>query len=208
MWDRLVLWNHLYWTILCDFSGQTNWKLKICWIKALYDPATKICSTNKLLNAQINRIRIFMSWKRYPRYVRNIIIKHLQQKKISVQKDDESVIQIWIRLPYLGNKGEELVKTWVRKLTRCFKTNVKFVTLYDTKKCSRFCSVKNKISTHQKSNVIYTIKCPWCGEDYVRKTDRYVTPSTLWEVFRNNNIIAITSYWYWCKYCQLTCWHC
>ena len=52
-----------------------------------------------------------MSWKRYPKYVRNIIIKHLQQKKISVQKDDESVIQIWIRLPYLGNKGEELVKT-------------------------------------------------------------------------------------------------
>ena len=37
-----------------------------------------------------------------------------------------------------------------------------------------FCSVKDKISAHQKSNVIYTIKCPGCGEDYVEKTDRCV----------------------------------
>ena len=62
----------------------------------------------------------------------------------------------------------------MHKLKRCFKTNFKFVTLYDTKKCVMFCSVKDKIPTHQKSNVSYTIKCPGCGEDYVRKTDRYV----------------------------------
>ena len=37
-----------------------------------------------------------------------------------------------------------------------------------------FCSVKDKIPTHQKSNVTYKIKCPECGEDYVRKTGRYV----------------------------------
>ena len=35
-----------------------------------------------------------------------------------------------------------------------------------------FCSVKDKIPTHQKSNVIYSIKFPGCGEDYVGKTDR------------------------------------
>ena len=37
-----------------------------------------------------------------------------------------------------------------------------------------FCSVKDKIPTHQKSNVIYTIKWPECDEDYVGKTDRCV----------------------------------
>ena len=37
-----------------------------------------------------------------------------------------------------------------------------------------FCSVKDKIPTHQKSNVTYKIKCPECGEDYVGKTGRYV----------------------------------
>ena len=37
-----------------------------------------------------------------------------------------------------------------------------------------FCSVKDKIPTHQKSNVIYTTKFSGCGEDYVGKTDRCV----------------------------------
>ena len=156
----------------CDFSSKTLWKLKISWIKALHDRATKICSSNKLINDQINQIRTFMSWNSYPKYVMNSIIKLLQQKKTAVQKDDESVIKIWIRLPYLGNKGEELVKTCIHKLKRCFKTNVKFVSSYDTKKCAMFCSVKDKIPTHQKSNVIYTIKCLGCGEDYIGKTDR------------------------------------
>ena len=158
----------------CDFSNQTPWKLKISWIKALHDRATKIYSSNKFLHDQINRIRTFMSWNSYPKYVRNSIIKRLQQKKTAVQKDDKSVIKIWIRLHYLGNEGEELLKTCIRKLKRCFKTNVKFVTLYDTKKCAMFCSVKNKIPTYQKSNIFYTVKCPGCREDYVGKTDRCV----------------------------------
>ena len=114
----------------CDFSNQTPWKLKISWIKALHDRATKIYSSNKFLHDQINRIRTFMSWNSYPKYVRNSIIKRLQQKKTAVQKDDKSVIKIWIRLHYLGNEDEELLKTCIRKLKRCFKTNVKFVTLY------------------------------------------------------------------------------
>ena len=115
-----------------------------------------------------------MSWNSYPRYLRNSIIKRLQQKKTAVQKDDVSVLKIWIRLPYLGNKGEELVKTCIRKLKRCFKTNVKFVTLYDTKKCAMFCSVKDRIPTYQKSSIIYTMKCPGCAEDYIGKTGRCV----------------------------------
>ena len=80
-----------------------------------------------------------MSWNTYPKYARNSIIKHFQQKKTAFQKDDEMAIKIWIRLPYLGNKGEELVKTYIRKLKRCFKTNVKFVSLYDTKTSALFC---------------------------------------------------------------------
>ena len=37
-----------------DFSSQTPWKLKISSIKTLYDHTTEICSSNKLLNVQIN----------------------------------------------------------------------------------------------------------------------------------------------------------
>ena len=100
-----------------------------------------------------------MSWNSYPEYSKNSIIKRLKQKSTAAQKDDESVKKIWTCLHYLGNEGEELVKTCIRKLKCCFKTNVKFVILYDTKKCVMFCSVKDRIAAHQKSNVIYTIKC-------------------------------------------------
>ena len=70
-----------------------------------------------------------MSWNSYPKYVRNSIIKRLQQKKTAVQKDDEMAVKIWIRLPYLGNKGEELVKTCMLKLKRCFKLLLKIRSL-------------------------------------------------------------------------------
>ena len=45
----------------CDVFSHTPWKLKIYWIKVIYDRATKICSSNKLLDNQINQIRTFMS---------------------------------------------------------------------------------------------------------------------------------------------------
>ena len=44
--------------------------------------------------------------------------------------------------------------------------------LHDTKKCTMFNSAKDKIPMYQKSNVVYIIKCPGCGEHYFRKTER------------------------------------
>ena len=115
-----------------------------------------------------------MSWNNYPKYVRDSFIKRLQQKKLKTRNDNDSDIKIWFRVPYLGSKGEGLVKSCIQKLKRCVKTNVKFVILYDTKKSAMFCSAKDKIPTHQKSNVVYSIRCPGCGDEYVAKTDRCV----------------------------------
>ena len=39
-----------------------------------------------------------------------------------------------------------------------------------------FCSVKDKVETTQKTNIIYDIQCPACKEHYIDKTDwRFVT---------------------------------
>ena len=143
-----------------DFSSQTPWRLKTSWIKALHDRATKICSSNELLKHQINKIKTFMSWNNYPKYVRDSFIKRLQQNKLKTRNGNDSDIKIWFRVPYLGGKGEGLAKSCIQKLKRCVKTNVKFVILYDTKKSAMFCSAKDKIPTHQKSNVVYSIRCP------------------------------------------------
>ena len=44
--------------------------------------------------------------------------------------------------------------------------------MYDTKKSAMSCSAKDKIPTHQKSNVVYSIGYSGCGNNYVGKTDR------------------------------------
>ena len=86
--------------------------------------------------------------------------------KTTIAKDGETYVKIWnvkiwIRLPFYGKKRGELVKTYTRKLKRCFKTNVKFVIPYDTKKYAMFCSAKDKIPTHQKFNVSIYKKMSW-----------------------------------------------
>ena len=149
----------------CDFSCQTPWQLKISWIKVLYGHATKICSSNKLLHGEYNQIITFISWNSYSICIRNSIIKHLQHEKTAIQNDDERVVNILIQLPYLGNKGKGFLKKCISKLKYCFKTNIKFFTLFDTKRCTRFCSANDKIPNHQKSIIVYTRKCPKCGKD-------------------------------------------
>ena len=116
-----------------------------------------------------------MSWNAYPKHVRNSIINTLKPKvnrndKINNNKDDRKVI--WINLPYLGKKGEQLTNSLIRKLKRSFKENIKFKTVYKTNKLSMFCNTKDSISAEQKSNVIYGITCPGCFQKYVVKTDR------------------------------------
>ena len=64
----------------------------------------------------------------------------------------------FVIVKFLGNKGEELGKTCIRKI----------------KRYAMFCSLKDKIPTHQKPNVIYAIKFPGCDKNYVGKTERCV----------------------------------
>ena len=106
-----------------------------------------------------------MSWNAYAKHVRNSIINRLKSKvnrndNINNKKDDRKAI--WINLPYLGKKGEQLTNSLIRKLKRSFKENIKFKTVYKTNKLSMFCNTKDSISAEQKSNVIYRITCPGC----------------------------------------------
>ena len=96
-----------------------------------------------------------MSWNAYPKYVRNSDINRLKSNvnrndNINNNKYDRKVI--WINLPYLGKKGEQLTNSLIRKLKRSFKERVKLKTTY---KLSMFSNVN-------KSNVIYRITYPGC----------------------------------------------
>ena len=76
-----------------------------------------------------------------------------------------------MQFPYLGKKRETLLTSLKQKIKRCIKEDVKFITSYNTKKMAMFCSVKDKVETTQKTNIIYDIQCPACNEHYIDKTD-------------------------------------
>ena len=149
-------------------------KLKTPWVKVLYQRAKKICSSKRSFLKQVDKIKTFMSWNGYPSHIRNLVIKRLKsnQQRNEPNKEEDNRKIIWSRFPYLGKKGETLLTSLKRKMKRCLKEDVKFITSYNTKKMAMFCSAKDKIKTHQKANIIYDIQCPACKEHYIGKTDR------------------------------------
>ena len=157
------------------FSSYSPWCFKVAWIKALYSRAEKICSNKELFQGQIKRIREFMSWNGFPRYVGNSILRKLEKRKTvsnEVVNDDSTEEKtVWFRVPYAGPHGKHLVKTYVKKLQRCLKEKVRFSILYDLKKVSYFCSVKDKVPDMQRAHVIYRLRCPGCGDKYIGKTE-------------------------------------
>ena len=45
-------------------------------------------------------------------------------------EDNNEANTIWLKLPYLGHRGEALTKKCIKKLNRLFNNKVKFVTQY------------------------------------------------------------------------------
>lgn len=80
--------------------------------------------------------------------------------------------KIWIRIPYLGPRGAELLKKCVKKIKRNLNVAVNFIIIYETKKASYFTTKKDQIPNFSKSNVVYEVKCPGCGCTYIGKTER------------------------------------
>ena len=150
------------------------WKLKTSRVKSLYSRGSKICSRKRLLKNQIKLLEQFMSWNDFPKCIRKSLMKNIckeapKHEKNIVNKDN--IPTIWIRLPYIGNKGEHLLKQCIRKLKRNCNTDIKFVILYNTEKISYYCTIKDKTPLAQKSSVIYQITCPGYLKRYVGKTD-------------------------------------
>ena len=157
----------------CHYLSQTPWRLKTAWVKALYHRAKKICSSVAAFNNQLSKIKLFMAWNGYPSFIAKSMFKRLQStSNENAKNQDDDKIKIFVKVPFIGEKGEQLLKSCIRKLHRFTKNNVVFVKMFDTKKVSMFCPVKDKISVTHKSNVIYKLKCPGCGEIYIGKTDR------------------------------------
>ena len=118
----------------------------------------------------MKNISRYLSWNGFPKHIRKSILNRLKSNAPREQSDEE-LIKIYFRVPYAGIKGEQLVKSCIKKMKRFVKKNVRFIILYDTKKVGHYCSTKDAIPTSQKHNLVYEITCPGCGGKYIGKTD-------------------------------------
>ena len=54
------------------FFSYDPWRIKTAWVKALFQRAVKICSTEEILNQQIKKISLFMSRNGSQLYLKSI----------------------------------------------------------------------------------------------------------------------------------------
>ena len=122
-------------------------------------------------------IKKFASWNGFPQSVCNRLINRFINSSARQQPKDEEaseVITLWFNVPFIGSTGESLIKSFRKKIVRLLNTEkkIKIKTFFKTTQLKDFASSKDKVQLLSKSNVVYEICCPGCGENYIGKTER------------------------------------
>ena len=99
-----------------------------------------------------------MAWNGFHTRVKNAIIDRLLKKHTQTQQNNNETLddirpKIWIRLPYLGNHGENLVRTLLKKIQRCLKQPINFIVIYNTKKISYLSQTKTTFLIFQEATL-------------------------------------------------------
>ena len=158
-----------------NYNSYEPWHTKAAWVRLLYDRAHKICSNHNLFQKQVARIKKVMSWNGFRHYIRNKIIKHLENRKNTKNTytlEQENIATIFCRIPYADVQVETLIKNLVRKLKRHIYKPFKLRNIYRTKKLSYYYNTKDKVPEYLKSHIVYEFCCPACNIKYIGKTDR------------------------------------
>ena len=179
-----------------NYSSNVPWMFRVSWIKSLTTRAKKICSPIHL-KGELDIIKRYAAWNGFPKYVTNKIInKVINKSTINDQttNDQDTVITIWFRLPYCGDKSVQLANTCIKKIKRYCKkdTNIKFKLLYDTNKLEFYCNNKDETPLFNKSFVVYHFKCPGCCASYVGKTERTLHERCIEHGWKDKNSSILT----------------
>ena len=153
------------------------WYHRISLIRSLVYRTKRICDQAQFKHG-IQQIKNFASWNRFPRKLRNRLIDKFINSSETARSQTTSISSdetcVWFDLPYIGPTGEHLVKNFKKKINRLLnsekKINIK--THFKTTQLSIFAPTKDKVPSLSKSSVVYEVKCPGCGIDYIGKTDR------------------------------------
>ena len=91
----------------------THGAIKKTWIFPLAHQAVNICDKNKL-QAELTRIKDLIAWNGCPKRIGDVImnnkLKGLNVNNI-MNRTNNDFETIWIQIPYVGDKGDKLLKS-------------------------------------------------------------------------------------------------
>ena len=87
-----------------------------------------------------------------------------------LQKSKKDPVINYFRFPYYGDKGFQILKSYIRKIKLNCKNDppVLFKILYGVCKMEFFCNTKDRTPIINQSFIVYEFMCPGCGANYVR----------------------------------------
>ena len=85
---------------------------------------------------------------------------------------------IWIKKPYLGDKGDKLLISLKTKSKHRFTKEVKFRIIQSTQKLRFYTNMKDQTAKLMKSYDVYHFNCPGCDHSYISKTKRNLCTRT------------------------------
>ena len=175
------------------FDSFVPWKHRTAWLRSLLSRAYKICSPSNL-QRELNFIRRIASWNDFPKQVVSSLIKRFRQHHDTNNDTNETndnnttTPTLWFEMPYIGHKGEQLLRGLKKKLKRCLNiSDVRIVTRTTTTKLNMFTNMKDKTPKENKSNVVYEFTCQKCSNSYIGKTERTLLERAKEHAYKDND---------------------
>ena len=97
----------------------------------------------------------------------------------SNKKDNQQLPKVYIRLPYIGKRGTDLIRNFRIKKLRLLNTPCNMKIYWNTMTTSCFVSCKDKTPKEFQSFIVYKFSCPGCSKSYIGKTEDASTQDSM-----------------------------
>ena len=114
-----------------DLNSFVPWKYRVSWIRSLISRGKRICD-KMYLPDELKKIRTFAP----PGRICNSLVSRFCTDKTGLNDEletEEDGVDIWLKLPYIGPKGEVMTKAFVKKVRRMLKAGKKVESRSDFK---------------------------------------------------------------------------
>ena len=157
-------------------------------LKTLTKRAYDVCCNQELLQKELNYIeKVFRVNNNYPNWVIKKVLQQAKQQQQQQQQQQQHQPQqitadtagknYFLLLPYKGEKGEHLIKSMKRRISKLLPPEFKTQVTCTGKKLGTSFNVKDQSKFDHQHDVVYYVDCPneTCRENYIGESGRRIS---------------------------------